>query len=100
MKPPHVTDALPSSSRSSSFSTRAPGLHATPGFRTGFGFATVQVLLLDANNNVVATQTGSGLGDTFGFDLVARSVQLVFSGHQDPTCGGFSELDIFGDETE
>ena len=74
------------------------GSHSVGAFRSGFGFTTVQVLLLDASNNVVATRTGSGFGDTFGFDHVARSVQLVFSGHEDPSCGGFSELDIFGYE--
>ena len=67
-----------------------------PGFRSGVGFAAIQVLLLDAGNNVVVTRTGSGFGDSFVFDDDARAVQLIFSGHEDPNCGGFSELDVFG----
>ena len=74
--------------------------HSVPAFRSGFGFASVQVLLLDVGNNVIATRTGSGFGDSFVFDDTARSVQLVFSGHQDPNCGGFGELDISGYATE
>ena len=44
---------------------RGNGGHRVPGFRTGFRFATVQVLLLDAAINVIATRTGSGFGDSF-----------------------------------
>jgi len=77
------------------------GLHDNPSFRLSFGFRTVEVRLLDATGNLVVSQTGSGLGgDTFTFNDTARTVQLVFSGHQSTTCGGFAELDVFGYEPQ
>jgi len=75
--------------------------HGTPEFRTGFGFGGVTVEFLDASGAVVES-VSADLGGTpdptvvVNFDGVARAVRLVFSGSEDPSCGGFSELIIEG----
>ena len=73
--------------------------HSVAEFRTGFGFEAVLVQILDTAGNVVFEET-VGLVGTPDPDVlvhpgvVGRSVVLAFSGHEDPTCGGFGELRI------
>lgn len=73
--------------------------HSEPSFRTGFGFESVTVQVLDAAGALVFEQT-SGLPGTPDPDVfvhpnvVGRSVILIFAGHESPDCGGFSELQI------
>jgi hypothetical protein len=73
--------------------------HRDPSVRTGFGFNTVTVQILDAAGAVMYEETVA-LPGTPDPDVlvkpgvVGRTVLLVFSGHEDPTCGGISELRI------
>jgi hypothetical protein len=73
--------------------------HSEPSFRTGFGFGSLTVQVLDANDNVVFEETVA-LDGTPDPDVVVqpgvvgRTVVLSLSGHEDPGCGGFSELQI------
>jgi hypothetical protein len=73
--------------------------HSEPSFRTGFGFGSVTVQVLDAADNVVFEETVA-LDGTPDPDVVVRpgvvgrTVVLSFAGHEDPGCGGFSELQI------
>jgi hypothetical protein len=65
----------------------------------GFGFGSVQIEVRDASDGVVfgETRTLPGATDpdvTVSPNVVGRSVLLTFTGHDDPTCGGFSELVI------
>jgi len=71
----------------------------TPAFRTGFGFETVVIQVLDSASNVVfeTTEGLPGTPDpqvTVQPNVVGRSVRLLFSGHESVDCGGFSELQI------
>jgi hypothetical protein len=73
--------------------------HRDPSVRTGFGFDSVTVQILDAAGVVVYEETvrlpGTPDPDVnLKLGVVGRSVLLSFSGHEDPTCGGFSELEI------
>ena len=70
--------------------------HFNPTFRTDFGLGSVGVELLDAQDQVVAQQFGSGLGAVFQFDEDATRIRLTFSGHQSADCGGFAELIVEG----
>ncbi len=70
-----------------------------------FGFATVTVRVLDAGGGEVFNTGAIGLSEfrvdiseVFPAGLAGRTVQLVLVGHQDPSCGGFSELRVFGFE--
>jgi|GEM_PF-2604195 len=74
--------------------------HQDPNVRTGYGFASVTVQVLDAGNTVVFEQnvTLDGTPDPDMFvqpNVVGRTVILFFYGHEAPDCGGFSELQIF-----
>lgn len=73
--------------------------NSVPAFRTNFGFGTVLVQVLDAAGAVVFEQSLAldGTPDpdvTVTPNVVGRVVVLTFSGHEDPTCGGFGELQI------
>jgi hypothetical protein len=73
--------------------------HADASVRTGFGFESLTVQILDAGGAVVFEQTVSlgGTPDpdiTFTPNVVGREVVLSFTGHEDPTCGGISELQV------
>ncbi|MCC6617345.1 MAG: hypothetical protein IT320_27980 [Anaerolineae bacterium] len=73
--------------------------NSTPDFRTGFGFGSVTVQVLDADGSVVFEQTVAldGTPDpdvAVSPGVIGRSIVLTFSGHEDATCGGFSELEI------
>lgn len=73
--------------------------NSEPSFRTGFGFGSVTIQVLDANQNVLFEETVP-LDGTPDPDVkvrpgvVGRTVVLTLTGHEDPTCGGFSELQI------
>jgi hypothetical protein len=75
------------------------GANANPAFRRNFGFRTVTVNVLDAGGAVVFTEDRD-LPGTPDPDVVVtpnargRSVQLVFTGHESPDCGGIAELTV------
>jgi hypothetical protein len=70
--------------------------------REGFGFDQVEIKVL--NGDVVAYSETIQLGGTPDPDVVVSpnavgtTVLLTFSGHEDPTCGGFAELVVVGSE--
>lgn len=71
--------------------------NSTPEFRTGFGFESAIVTVLDANGQAVYEEDVSLAGTpdpdvSVRPGVVGRSVRLVLSGHEDPECGGFAEL--------
>jgi hypothetical protein len=73
--------------------------HQVVDFRTGFGFESVTVQVLDAQGNVVFEEGASleGTPDpdvTFTPNEVGRSIRFIFSGGEAPDCGGFGELKI------
>ena len=70
-----------------------------PEFPTGFGFGNVTMQLFDAAGTKVFEQSAAlpGTPDpdvTFQPNAVGNKIVLIFSGHEDPTCGGFSELQV------
>jgi hypothetical protein len=72
--------------------------HANPEFRT-FGFGSVRIQVLTADDTPVFDVTrglpGATDPDIEVFPEVAgRVVLLTFHGHDDPACGGFSELQV------
>ncbi len=75
--------------------------HANAGFQQGFGFnlATVRVL---HGTDVMYQELVPLPGDPDGQFIVdtggvpATQVLLELSGHEDPSCGGFSELTVLG----
>jgi len=75
-------------------------MHSNASFRTDFGFGTVTVNVRDVLGDVVWTDTRSLAGrpdPDVAFSpgsVVGRSIELVFAMHDDPACGGFSELDV------
>jgi hypothetical protein len=71
--------------------------HQVPEFRTGFGFTSVTVQVLDLFGDVVFEQRVSldGTPDpdvTVEPNVLGSSVLLLLEGHEDRTCGGFGEL--------
>ena len=75
--------------------------HRRTEFRRGFGFGRVVLQVLDADGTVVFTDTRdlSGTPDpdvAFDLDVLATTVRLTFTGHEDPTCGGIGELIVRG----
>lgn len=74
--------------------------HNTPQFRTGFGFGSVTITV-QSDGSTTFSQTydlgGTPDPDTFAsVGAVGDTIILDFSGGEDPTCGGFSELIISG----
>jgi hypothetical protein len=75
--------------------------NATPAFRSGFGFKSTEVRVLDTVGNIVYRQTFPGPGAA-AEDIVAtpnvigQTVELLLSGHENPTCGGISTLKVIG----
>lgn len=66
---------------------------------SGFGFGSLRVEVLDAAGQVVFGETRAlpGATDpdvTISPNVTGRTVRLTFTGHDDPSCGGFSELVI------
>ena len=73
--------------------------HARPDFRKGFGFGQVTIELYDSQQKLVFEQSAAlpGTPDpdvTFQPNAVGNRMLIYFSGHEDPTCGGFAELQI------
>jgi hypothetical protein len=73
--------------------------HARPDFRRGFGFGQVTLELYNSKHELVFEQTASlpGTPDpdvTFQPNKVGNRMLIHFTGHEDPTCGGFAELQI------
>ncbi len=73
--------------------------HSNPDFRTGFGFESVVIQVLDAQGKTVFESKASLAGTpdpnvSFKPGVVGQSVRLLFSGHESAECGGFSELQV------
>jgi hypothetical protein len=73
--------------------------HQVVDFRTGYGFGSVTVQVLDAQGNVVFEEGASldGTPDpdiTFTPNKFGRSIRFLFSGGEAPDCGGFGELRV------
>ena len=71
--------------------------HSNPSFRTGYGFDSVMVQILDAAGSIVFEETielpGTPDPDVIlKPGVVGRSVVLIFSGHESVDCGGIGEL--------
>lgn len=77
------------------------GLHSNPGFQTNFGFENVILRIYDENDDIVF-QHMQLLPDTPDPPVIVNPevegvrLDLEFSGHEDNSCGGFSELEILG----
>jgi hypothetical protein len=76
-------------------------LNLSEGLRTGFGFESLTVQVLDASNGVVHEDTISleGTPDpdiSLSPNVIGRSIQLRFEGPEAADRGGFSELSIEG----
>jgi hypothetical protein len=70
-----------------------------PQFPTGFGFGNVTLQIFNAAGAKVFEQSSPlpGTPDPdviFQPNMAGNKIVLVFSGHEDPTCGGFSELQV------
>lgn len=74
--------------------------HQTVDFRTGFGFESVTVSVSDGGVTVFSETYGlPGTPDPdvrASPGVVGDTILLEFSGGEDPTCGGFSELVVTG----
>lgn len=79
--------------------------HFNMDFRDGYGFASATIRLIDANDQPVferlvpLPEDPDGDHDVVTGGVTAQRVVLELSGHENPTCGGFSELQIFGSTT-
>jgi hypothetical protein len=63
----------------------------------GFGFGSLRIDVLDVQGAVVFTRSFPLPGETdpdvtVSPNVFGRTVLLTFTGHDDPSCGGFSEL--------
>jgi hypothetical protein len=78
------------------------GLNSNPDFREGYGFESVTFRVLDESMQAQFVQTRdlSGTPDPdVSVDVpgvIGVRVELEFSGHESPDCGGFSELQVLG----
>lgn len=79
--------------------------HADPNVRFGFGFGDWTIEMVDASGEVVASVNSDPGGGDQGHDISVPEeggewgvveIRFIGRGHQDPTCGGFSELQVFG----
>ncbi len=78
--------------------------HSTPEFRTGFGFARITIQVFSGTNGTgvmrlertVDYPSGPDDPAAVGLGVPGRSVRLILQDHQDPSCGGFSELQVVG----
>lgn len=73
--------------------------HDEPSFRTGYGFDSVLIQVLDASGAVVFEELAdlSGTPDPnvqVRPGVVGRSILLTFRGHESAVCGGFGELQV------
>jgi hypothetical protein len=75
--------------------------NAKPNFRTGFGFESVDIVVIDSGGGEVFRQTVSLAGTpdpdvTVTPHVTGFAVVLEFSGGEAPNCGGFAELAVSG----
>jgi hypothetical protein len=74
------------------------GANSNPSFRSGYGFTSATIDLLNAFGNVVATQDvsfpGSDPNANVTISGLAKAVRITFHHHQNPACGGFAELHV------
>jgi hypothetical protein len=73
--------------------------HSNSSFRTDFGFGQATILILDASDDPVFSETvqlpGTPDPDRIVMPgVMGRKVQIEFLGHESDDCGGFSELII------
>lgn len=73
--------------------------HQVVDFRTGYGFGSVLVQVLDAQGNVVFEDSANleGTPDPDVIvqpNVVGRSIRFIFTDGEAPDCGGFGELKI------
>ena len=74
--------------------------NATPDNRTKFGFGSVKVTLFNAAGNQVFESSVVALpgrpdGDqTIAINQTGKRLELTFTTHDDPACGGIAELEI------
>ncbi len=71
--------------------------HSVPQFRTGFGFETVTVQVLNTSGRPTFEQTVPYPQPPTEATVLTplatgRAIRLLLNGHEDPTCGGLSEL--------
>ena len=73
--------------------------HFNPSFQTGFGFAQVTFQVFSGPNGTgeIVFEQGVAYPTILPVVRVApliqgRSIRLLLDGHEDPNCGGFSEL--------
>jgi len=82
-----------------SISILSNDLNAEPANRTGYGFESLTVQVLDAAGTVVFEEEVAlpGTPDprvTLHPNVVGRSIVLLYSGHESLDCGGFAELQV------
>lgn len=76
------------------------GSHANRSFRSGYGFDQVTVQVQDDAGNTVFSESrdwpaqAASLSISTGTGVLGSRILLLLGGHQDPACGGFSELVI------
>ena len=70
-----------------------------------FGFAQILIRVFDANGNLTYSSSTMSLAGfkvdvelTLPATTIGEAVVLTLIGHQDPICGGFDELRVFGFE--
>jgi hypothetical protein len=75
--------------------------NANPDFRTGFGYESVDVVVVDSSGTEVFRETHSLAGTpdpavTVAPHVKGLAVVLEFSGGEASNCGGFAELEVVG----
>lgn len=92
---------LPSDTLLTSVSLVGNGNHADASVRTNFGFDAVSIEIYDSAGTQVFLHGADlpGTPDptvTVNPNVRGRRIVLRFSGHEDPSCGGFGELFVEG----
>ncbi len=77
-------------------------MHENEAFRVGFGFGGVTIRVLDVDDQVVFEEIHALAGTPdpqldidFG-GIEGQRIELELTGHEDPSCGGFSEFAVLG----
>ena len=75
------------------------GENADPSIRSGFGFNGITVQVLDGDvvkfsQDVPFPAGSNGNSVTVKPNVKGQIVRLLLHGHQDPTCGGFGEIQV------
>ena len=83
------------------------GEHAEPAFQEGFGFGSARIRLFRTTAAIESFEVEVDLsempdpdvmievtGDDGTPGVLAGRLEIVFSGHEDPTCGGISEVGV------